>query len=83
MGGETTDDSVSDFSEGECESNNKKSAQKKKVSRKTIVKRRDQKYRSQWEKLPQFRLWLCPNNSNVFKATCRYCDTTMKAELSV
>lgn len=48
------------------------------------MKHRIQRYRKEWEKKPEFRLWLRPDEHNLYKAKCEKCDVTMKsAELTV
>lgn len=56
-----------------------------KKSRKAIMKakHRLQKYRYNWERLPQFQSWLCSDNSSSFKAKCRLCNISLQAELSI
>lgn len=46
-------------------------------------KRRVQKYRSAWESYPDFAAWVKPVESDNLSAQCVFCNTIMKAEITV
>lgn len=46
-------------------------------------KRGLQKYRSDWEKLSEFRGWLKPEPKSCFKARCEACDKSLVADITV
>ncbi|XP_034938252.1 uncharacterized protein [Chelonus insularis] len=50
-------------------------------STKTV--RRKQKFRSEWLSESDFSTWLIPDKSDIYKATCILCKTSMKAEICV
>uniref|UniRef100_A0A1A7ZYI7 Uncharacterized protein n=1 Tax=Nothobranchius furzeri TaxID=105023 RepID=A0A1A7ZYI7_NOTFU len=41
-----------------------------------------QKYRKEWESLPEFKGWLKPHAGSDIRATCMYCKTDLYAKLS-
>ncbi|XP_046671170.1 E3 SUMO-protein ligase KIAA1586-like [Homalodisca vitripennis] len=51
--------------------------------RPSIIKHKQQKYRSQWENDDRFKKWLEADKTNAFKAHCRLCNVSMNAELIV
>lgn len=46
-------------------------------------KRGLQKYRSDWEKLSEFRGWLQPEPKSCYKARCEACDKSLVADITV
>lgn len=46
-------------------------------------KRGLQKYRSDWEKLSEFRGWLKPEPKSCYKARCEACDKSLVADITV
>lgn len=54
----------------------------KRVSASSLGQHRPQKYRKQWEDQPEFKSWL-EADGDVFKARCRVCNISLKAEKGV
>lgn len=46
-------------------------------------KRGLQKYRTDWEKLSEFKGWLHPEPKSCYKARCEACDKTLVADITV
>lgn len=46
-------------------------------------KRGLQKYRTDWEKLSEFRGWLQPEPKSCYKARCEACDKSLVADITV
>jgi len=46
-------------------------------------KRGLQKYRTDWEKLSEFRGWLSPEPKSCYKARCEACDKSLVADITV
>jgi len=46
-------------------------------------KRGLQKYRTDWEKLSEFKGWLSPEPKSCYKARCEACDKSLVADITV
>ena len=54
------------------------------LSKASGSKHRSQKYKKDWEKLPDFKNWLQTDPGNQFRAKCRFCTgSSFTAELTV
>jgi hypothetical protein len=40
-----------------------------------------QKYRTEWEKMPELKDWLTPCTVDINKAYCKFCKATLNARL--
>lgn len=55
------------------------------TNRANMMKRKRglQKYRTDWEKLSEFRGWLSPEPKSCYKARCEACDKSLVADITV